>query len=223
MWFHGWAPLLRVVGIAAAVYVLVIVVLRIVGERALAKMSAYDLIVTVALGSLVASIPLDSTISFLDGAAAILTFLLLQELTRWGQARWRVVHHVVREKPRLVVWDGEMLPDRLQKIAVTPDEVRGAIRRSGLYSLADVLAVILENDGDWSVIQRGSRDDLSALEGLDLPQELPSGASGDRWRERIQPGTANEPHRNARRSVVSAVAVDSRFCYFWVRCTTDAA
>jgi uncharacterized membrane protein YcaP (DUF421 family) len=78
-------------------------------ERALAKMSGYDPIVTVALGSLVASVPLTRAVSAADGVAAIVTFLVLQELTRRLQARSVRVHHLVRERPHLVVWDGEFL------------------------------------------------------------------------------------------------------------------
>jgi len=40
-------------------------------------------------------------------------------------------------------------------------------------SLADVQAVVLENDGEWSVIPRGNARDLSALEGLDIPGHGP--------------------------------------------------
>jgi uncharacterized membrane protein YcaP (DUF421 family) len=52
-----------------------------VGQRALAKMSGYDLIVTVTLGSLVAAIPITSGLVFVDGLAALVTFFALQELT----------------------------------------------------------------------------------------------------------------------------------------------
>ncbi|MFL5575555.1 MAG: DUF421 domain-containing protein [Gemmatimonadaceae bacterium] len=179
---------------AAAIYVLIVVALRIAGERALAKMSGYDLIVTVALGSLVASIPLTSAISVADGAAAIVTFLVLQEVTRWLQARSRHVHHVVRERPHLVVWDGEFLEDRLKKISMTEDEVRAAVRRTGLLSMTQVQAVVLENDGEWSVLPRSDAKDLSALDGLRIPYLLPPDEDPRRWREREEEsGAAPKP------------------------------
>ena len=169
MFFGGWASVGRVVVIAACIYVAVVAMLRVLGEQALAKMSAYDLIVTVALGSLVAAIPLSTNITLTDGLAAIGTYLLLQELTRWVVKRWRRTERLVKERPHLVLWEGRLLPDRMRDIKVTEDEVRAAVRSHGQASLSEVLAVVLENDGEWSVIGRSEAADRSALDGLDIP------------------------------------------------------
>ena len=42
---------------------------------------------------------------------------------------------------------------------------------------------MLENDREWTVIPRGARPDLTALDGLQIPERPPAGAPGDRWRE----------------------------------------
>lgn len=80
--FDSWARLGHVAMRGALTYLAVIAALRVIGERALAQMSGYDLICTIALGSLVASVTFASEISFLDGLAAIIAILLLQELLR---------------------------------------------------------------------------------------------------------------------------------------------
>ena len=144
-------------------------VAEVIGARALAKMSAYDLIVSIALGSLVAAVPLSSSMTVSDGFAAIITFLALQEVTRFLQARYRAAHHLVRERPHLVVWDGRFIDDRMKEVDVSADEIRAAVRQAGLMSLGDAQAVVLENDGAWSVLRREETPDLSALDGLDIP------------------------------------------------------
>jgi uncharacterized membrane protein YcaP (DUF421 family) len=170
---------------AVVIYIVIVLALRLFGEKALAKMSGFDLIVTVALGSLVASIPVTTSISIADGVAVIIAYLVLQEVTRFLQARSTPIHHLVRERPRLVVWDGEFLYDRLRENNLTDDEVRAAIRQAGLISVSQVQAAVLENDGQWSIIQRSDAQDHSALEGLIIPggdgggaHEQPA-ASGD--------------------------------------------
>jgi uncharacterized membrane protein YcaP (DUF421 family) len=173
MFFDGWESIGRMVLVAACVYVLLIIVLRVVGQRALAKMSAYDLIVTVALGSLVAAIPLSADVTVADGVAVIATYLILQEATRWLSHRFRPVRHAVREQPLLVVWEGRMLRDQLDDQQLTEEEVRAAVRYAGKSSISEVLAVVLENDGGWSVIPRGDPTDWSALEGLKVPENVP--------------------------------------------------
>jgi uncharacterized membrane protein YcaP (DUF421 family) len=161
-----------------ATYIIAVGALRIVGQRALAKMSAYDAIVTVAIGSLVAAIPLTKTVSIVDGAAAIVTYLALQELTRLLQSRFQRAHHIVRSRPDLFVWDGELLSDRLHDERISPDEVRAAVRRSGFLSLDQVQAVVLENDGEWSVVPRSDVRNLSALAGLIVPPNKEVTAEG---------------------------------------------
>jgi len=174
VFFQSWHQIVRVALSATVVYVLVVLALRVIGARALAKMSAYDLIVSIALGSLVASIPLSTSITVSDGFTAIVVFLVLQEVTRYLQARFRAAHHLVRERPYLVVWDGRIIQDRMKQLDVSDDEVRAAIRQAGLSSIGDARAVVLENDGEWSVIRRAEGDsDFSALEGLDIPGHGP--------------------------------------------------
>jgi uncharacterized membrane protein YcaP (DUF421 family) len=167
--FDGWAHLLRSALTAAGIYIVIVAAIRIFGEKALAKMSGYDMIVTVALGSLVAALPLTRSVSLTDAIAAAVTFLVLQQITRYLQARFRRVHTLVRERPRLLLWNGHLLQDRMLESDISADEVRAAVRRSGFLSLRQVRAAILENDGEWSVIPQSSTPDMSAMEGLLIP------------------------------------------------------
>ena len=178
-----WGTTGRIVAQAGIFYLIMVAALRIAGQRALAKMSGYDMIVTVALGSLVANVATSTQITVADGVAAVLTFLVLQGLTSWMQARSKRVHHMVRQRPEVMLWNGRFVRHRLEESSVTEDEVRAAIRRTGLLSLSQVQAVVLENDGEWSVIGRSDVPDLSALEGLALPYDLTPGEDPANWRD----------------------------------------
>ncbi|PRC43359.1 DUF421 domain-containing protein, partial [Mycobacterium sp. ITM-2017-0098] len=80
MWFDSWADVVRVVSVGSAAYVTVIVVLRSTGKRTLAKLNAFDLVVTVAVGSTLATILLNSDVSFSEGATALALLAALQFL-----------------------------------------------------------------------------------------------------------------------------------------------
>ncbi|HEY2897944.1 MAG TPA: YetF domain-containing protein [Gemmatimonadaceae bacterium] len=169
--FDGWAHLLRSALSAAGIYLVIVAAIRVFGEKALAKMSGYDMIVTVALGSVVATLPLTTSVSIVDAIAAAITFLGLQQVMRYLQARHRRAHTLVRERPRLLLWNGRLLEDRMLESDISADEVRAAVRRSGILSLKQVRAAILENDGEWSIIPQTSAPDLSAMEGLLIPKD----------------------------------------------------
>jgi uncharacterized membrane protein YcaP (DUF421 family) len=179
MFFRSWASLGEVVVASAIVFALVVAMLRIVGQRALAKMSGFDIVFTVTLGSVVATGAISRDVPVVNAIAALATFLLLQEIIRFFQSRHLGVHHVVREAPDVLLWDGQLLEDRLRETNISADEVRAAVRKAGLRSLADVRAVVLENDGDWSVIaRRDGPSDESAFYGLPIPGR-PENSRGD--------------------------------------------
>jgi uncharacterized membrane protein YcaP (DUF421 family) len=169
MFFDSWDAVLHTAVRSAVAYLVIIAALRVLGEQVLAKMTAYDLIVTIALGSIVASIPLSES-SLAEGMTAMFVFIGLQEGIRFAQARSRKVRKLVTEEPRVVVWDGRLLHDRIERWNLTEQEIRAALRRAGVAAYSECQAVVLENDGEWSVVRR--RDcghDRSALDGLDTP------------------------------------------------------
>src|SRR4051812_33126098 len=143
MFFHSWGAIGHVMVATLLVYLFMIAALRYVGEQALAKMSGYDMIVTITIGSVIATVAVSRDISITEGIAALATLLAMQELVRRAQARSLRVHHLVREPPRIFVWDGKLLEDRLLSSNLSADEVRAAIRREGYCAFEQVQAVIL--------------------------------------------------------------------------------
>lgn len=165
MWFDSWSDMLRILLIGPAAYVALVVMLRITGGRTLAQLNAFDMIVTVALGSTLATILLSSTVSYAEGVLALATLIALQYVVTWASTRARWVQDAVRNEPALLC-SGGFLHDSLERQRVTPDEVRQAARSQGHASLDDVQAVVLETDGTFSVMT-SSAAPLGAPEGID--------------------------------------------------------
>jgi uncharacterized membrane protein YcaP (DUF421 family) len=173
MFFSSWADIGRIVAVSAISFLLIVLILRAVGQQALSKMSGFDAVFTVTFGSVIATVVMQKHATLADGLAALLTMLALQEVIRRFQSKNVRFHHIVREVPRVVLWNGHLLEDRIEKIGLSGDEIRAAVRKAGYASLSDVRAVVLENDGDWSVIGKNeNRSDESALHGLPIPESL---------------------------------------------------
>jgi uncharacterized membrane protein YcaP (DUF421 family) len=184
MFFHTWSDLFRVCITTAVTFVTVVAALRLVGTQALARMSGYDMVATVTLGTIVAGVAMNEHVTVTDGIAALVTLLVLQEGIRVLQSRWRFAHYAVRQQPIVLLWDGQLLEDRLRANRISADEVRAAIRGVGLTSFAKARIVVIENDGGWSVIPMGDQPgDDSALMGLaipDRPENSRRGSEGAR-------------------------------------------
>ena len=186
MFFHSWSAIGHVMLVSTIVFLVIVALLRVVGQQALAKMSGFDVVFTVTLGSIVATIVVTPDFAIAEGLAALLTLLGLQEITRFFQSRNLRVHHAVRQPPRVMLWDGMLLEDRLLQSSVSADEIRAAVRKAGLRSLADARVVVLENDGQWSVVAKGDEaSDESAFFGLPIPGRPENSPEGES--DRAQP------------------------------------
>ena len=169
MFFDDWPSVGRAALLTVLTYLAMLGVLRAAGPRAISKLSAHDLIVTVALGSLVASIPLQSSVTFVRGVMIIAMFLALQRIVKFLNRRSPLARTLTRSEPTLVVYDGRMLEDRAHAAHLPASDIRAAVRSAGLVSLEQAFAVVLEIDGSLSVVRRADARDHSALEGLELP------------------------------------------------------
>jgi uncharacterized membrane protein YcaP (DUF421 family) len=154
----GGAAVLRVVLSALLAYVGTVVALRTFGKRSIAKLSAFDFVVTVALGSALASIVLARDTPIVEGLVGIATLLALQRAVAFGTSRSHLVRRVAKSRPRLLVRRGRVLEDALRAERVGVDEVRSALRREGIGELRSVAAVVLETDGTLSVIREAADD-----------------------------------------------------------------
>lgn len=170
MSFDSWADIMRVVCVGSAAYLSVVVILRLTGKRTLAKLNAFDLVVTVAVGSTLATILLNSDVSITEGVTALALLATLQFLAATVSARPRAGRSVLTARPSLLVSQGRYLDVALKAQRVSVDEIRQAIRSSGLGDVSRVAAVILESDGSLSVITADKVGDWSALDGV---QNLP--------------------------------------------------
>jgi uncharacterized membrane protein YcaP (DUF421 family) len=166
MWFDGWSDIVRVLAVGAAAYVTVVVLLRLSGKRTLAKLNAFDWVVSVAFGSTLATILLSSDVSWAEGATALALLAALQFAVAWTTARLPGGRPVVTARATLLLQDGRLLDDALHRQRVTVDEIRQAVRATGTGDLSSVAAVVLETDGSLSVVSASQAGDRSALQGV---------------------------------------------------------
>lgn len=167
MWFDSWSDLARVLAVGTAAYVTLVLLLRLYGKRTLAKLNAFDLVVTVALGSTLATILLSSDVSWAEGAVALALLGLLQLVVSWTTVRLPGGRGAVTARPVVVLRDGEPRHAVLRRMRLTEDELRQAVRSSGRGGLADVAAVVLEGDGTLSVVPASALGDAAALRGVE--------------------------------------------------------
>ncbi len=167
MFFHSWGGLGRVLIVGLCAYLGLVLILRVSGKRTLAKMNAFDFVVTVALGSILATVLLSKDVALAEGLLALAWLIGLQWLVAWLAVRSAAWRGLIKSEPRLLALRGELNNRALREERLTHEGVYAALRSAGHASLADVEAVVLETDGRISVVGSGGGNaDPAALASL---------------------------------------------------------
>jgi uncharacterized membrane protein YcaP (DUF421 family) len=154
MIFGSFSGIVRVMVVGVLAYIALVLALRVTGKRTLSKLNAFDLIVTVALGSTLATVLLSKDVPLSEGVTAFLLLILLQYVVTWASVRSRRVRDWVKAEPRLLFRDGEYLHQAMRVERVTHDELLAAMRGQGHDGPDSVGTVVLETDGSLSVTKR---------------------------------------------------------------------
>lgn len=174
MFFSGWAGLGRTLVIGVLAYAALVLLLRISGKRTLSKMNAFDLVVTVALGSTLATVLLSKDIALAEGVLAFAVLIGLQYLLAWLSIRSKKIQGLVKSEPSLLVYQGRFLESAMLRERVAKVEALAAIRSQGISNVEEVEAVVLETDGTFSVIRKPGDAQADSLQNVDRYPPSPS-------------------------------------------------
>lgn len=166
MFFDGWLDLWRVVLVGTLSYTGLVALLRISGKRTLSKMNAFDLVVTVALGSTLSSVLLSRDVALAEGLVAFALLCGLQYVVAALSVRWPAFQAVVKAEPKLLYHDGHWLDGALRRERVAREEILAAVRSSGHGAMDEVRSVVLETDGSFSVVG-GHGDAMRTVVGVE--------------------------------------------------------
>ncbi len=166
----SWTDAVSVVLSAIGVYLAFVILIRIVGQRALAAMSSFDFAATIAVGAIMGRAVLGYTPTLGAGVLGMATLFALQ--SAFGKVRWnRRLDRTLSKFPLLLVANGAVLPDNLRKVKISEGEVRQQLRLAGVHRYDDVAALILERTGAVSILRRGETiapDFVADVRGRDL-------------------------------------------------------
>ena len=161
--FSDLNPFVETIVTGIIAYIAIVFFLRLSGKRTLAKWNSFDFVVTIALGSVLASSLLSTKDAFGKGILAFALLILFQYVITWISVRSSVIQKLIKSEPALLLFRGEMQHDVMKKERIAEGEVLAALRTSGISAIEDADAVILETDGSFSVIKNIDDSSASAL------------------------------------------------------------
>lgn len=154
MIFGSLAGIMRIIVVGVLAYAALVLALRVTGKRTLSKLNSFDLIVTVALGSTLATALLSKDVPLAEGVTAFLVLILLQFAVTWASVRSQRFQSWVKAEPRLLFRDGTFLHQAMRDERMTREELLAAMRSQGHAGPDSVGMVVLETGGSLSVTGR---------------------------------------------------------------------
>lgn len=172
-WLTGsWEGAAVAVFSALGAYALVVVYTRLMGLRSFSKMSSFDFAVTVAIGSMLATTVLSRDVSLAFGATGVGALYLIQYVMAQLRTRSSSFASLVDNHPVLLMRDGEMIQDAMDRCGVTRADLLAKLREANVLRVANARAVVFESTGDISVLHGDSEG------GAELEEVLLDGVEG---------------------------------------------
>lgn len=140
---------------AAAIYLFLLVVFRIAGKRSLAQITTFDFILLLIIGEATQQALLGDDYSVINACIVIATLIVLEIGLSYVAARSPAVNRVVEGLPLIIVDNGRVLRDRLQRERLDESEILAAARElHGLQRLEDIKYAVLERSGGITIIPK---------------------------------------------------------------------
>lgn len=129
-------------------------VMRLMGKRQIGELCLPEFVAAVMLSEIATLAVTDRDIPFTHGAVPLITLSALEVITAYVCKKIPRLRKLVYGEPIVLAEDGKICEKALDKTRITADEVIAAVRNAGYAKAENAGCVILEQNGQISVIAR---------------------------------------------------------------------
>ena len=126
-------------------------------------MSSFDFASTIAVGSILAAIVINKDQGVLKGILALVCVIGFQTLFSFLVRKVDWFKKLFTNTPQLLMKDGEIFYDKLQKCNVGVSDLMAKLREANVHKMSEVQAVIFESTGDISVLHSKEREAVDPI------------------------------------------------------------
>ncbi len=150
--FNGWSNMLETLIEAVVFYFYAILLLRLAGKTTVGTARIFDFVSTVAMGTMIGSTIISSSISLTTGMVGLTALVALQWAVAYVSSRSGRFYRITTNTPRLLYDGSRFLDENLSDERITREDVKAKIRESGHPTMESVAVVVLETTGNVAVI-----------------------------------------------------------------------
>ena len=150
--FGGWDSAIGALIEAVVFYFYAILLLRVSGKTTVGTARIFDFVSTVAMGTMVGSTIISSSLALTTGMVGLTAIVALQWTVAYASSRSARFYRITTNTPRLLYDGSRFYDENLSDERITREDVLAKIRQSGPPTLESVAAVVLETTGNVAVI-----------------------------------------------------------------------
>lgn len=145
-------PYLDIVIRSVAVYLFMVIALRIFGKKELSQLNTADVILILLISNSVQNAMVGNNTSLYGGLVAALALFSLNFILKKIMYRFKSISDFIQDKPKILIHDGKIDFKILSALEISSDELDEVIREHGLETYKEVKLAMMEIDGNISVI-----------------------------------------------------------------------
>lgn len=145
-------PYLDIIVRSSAVYFFMIVALRVFGKKELSQLNTADVILILLISNAVQNAMVGANTTLFGGLAAAAVLFVINYALKKLMFRYKKFGNFMLEKPEILIHNGILDFKNLDKLNITHNELKEAMREHGTEHFADVKLAMLEIDGNISII-----------------------------------------------------------------------
>jgi uncharacterized membrane protein YcaP (DUF421 family) len=149
---------LEIVFRSFAIYLVILIGLRLAGKREVGQLTVFDLVVLLLIANAVQNAMVGPDTSLIGGIIAAAVLLIVNMILARLRLKWPRLRHWVEGTPTLLVLHGETITRHMQQEGMDEETLLAALREHGILDLSDVEMAVLETDGSISVVPISGTD-----------------------------------------------------------------
>jgi uncharacterized membrane protein YcaP (DUF421 family) len=143
---------LKIVFSSVAVYLFIVLAIRLFGKKELAQLSIFDLTFILLISNSVQNAMVGSDSSLSGGLVAASSLFIVNYLFKYLLYRFPKLSNIVQGADILLIYKGQLNESNMAKARITREEIVEAVREHGVPEIRDVDLAVLETDGNISII-----------------------------------------------------------------------
>ncbi|MFD2682409.1 YetF domain-containing protein [Bacillus seohaeanensis] len=154
-------PLIELVLRITLAFTTLLVLTRLMGRKELSQLTFFNFVSGIAIGTIGASLAIDSTLSVRNGVIALVCWSAFTIVMGLLDIKSKKVRVAIEGEPRILIKKGKIMEEELRKVRLDIDALNSLLRQKNVFSVADVDYAIFETDGKLSVMKKEAKQPLT--------------------------------------------------------------